>query len=171
MPWNAKEKLKCMTSNRMADPLPRGTDMDYVQCFEASARIEMEIRRRGPSPHLLLRRAMAAMALGNYVTALDAARDAVTACPKEPEAHYQEGLAWLWIGRVQVGAATMAPGTPAITKRPLETVLANAYDAFCAASACGRADGDADAAAAWLEVVMESEDSVAHLRGEAAVPV
>lgn len=137
-------------------PIPR-QDTDYVTCFDQLARVETEIRRRGASPHLLLRRAMLGMAIGNYVGALDAARSAVAAAPREPEAHYQEGLAWLWLAKVNVGAATVAPGSPMPTKRPLRLLLGNAMDCFCSAAAVGD-DPEADGAAGWIDDALQLED-------------
>ncbi len=141
-------------------------ETDYVACFDALARVETEIRKRGASPHLLLRRAMLSMAIGNYVGALDAARNAVAATPREPEAHYQEGLAWLWLARVHVGQATIAPGSPMPTKRPLRLLLENALDCFSSASACADGDAEADGAAQWLDEMLELDDEqvVARLR-------
>ncbi len=146
-------------SDRLVAPMPFEADADYVTSFDALARLEIEIRRRGPSPHLLLRRAMLSMGIGNYVGALQAAQDAVTACPREAEAHYQEGLAWLWMARVQTGHATCAPGAPAPTKRPLRILLGNAHDAFCAAMACAE-DEDTEQAVAWLEGLLAQDDPV-----------
>ncbi len=137
-------------------PIPR-QDTDYVACFDQLARVETEIRRRGASPHLLLRRAMLTMAIGNYVGALDAARSAVAAAPREPEAHYQEGLAWLWLAKVHVGSATIAPGSPMPTKRPLRLLLENALDCFCSATAVGD-DPEADGAAGWIEAALALDD-------------
>lgn len=157
-----------MPQDHIAHPLHQSLDSDYVTCFDALARVEIDIRRRGPSPHLLLRRAMLSMALGNYATALDAARDAVTAAPREPETHYQEGLALLWLARLQVGVATLGPGAPVPTQRPLRALLDGAYDAFCAASGCGD-DAETESVLQWLEELLQTPDDRLADRLQAAI--
>lgn len=146
-------------AHRIVDPLPRGQDVDYVACFDALARVQVAIRRRGPSGHLLLRRSMLESAIGNYASALAAARDAVSAVPRDPEAHFQEGLAWLSLARVQVGGAPLAPGTDPPPPRPLRTLVHNAYDAFCSALSCAGDDPDAEAACTYLEGLLRLGDT------------
>ncbi len=146
-----------MTHDPLLDPLATAMDPDYVHCFEQMAEIEVTIRRRGPSPHLLMRRATILMALGNYAPALQAARDAVLRSPRHGDAHFQEGLAWVALARVQCGAV-VAPGVAAPAPRPLMTLLENAYGAFCAAATCAEGDDEALDAARRLEAWLRLDE-------------
>lgn len=148
-----------MSTDPTLDPTPT-IETDYVRCFEHMAAVEVEIRRRGASPHLLLRRAMLHMAIGDYAPALQAAQDAVARAPRHGEAHFQEGLAWLGMARVQCGAA-VAPGVQLPAPRPLVTLVENAYTAFCAAANCSAVDDEAAAASKDMEgLLMQDEAAI-----------
>ncbi len=137
-----------MTPDPILDRIATTVDPDYVYCFGRVAAVEVTIRRRGPSPGLLLRRAMLLMAMGNYESALEAAQEAVRLSPRVGEAHFQEGLAWLALAAVQCGAPA-APGVCLPPPRPLLTLVENAHAAFCSAALCAR-DEEADAVARRL---------------------
>ncbi len=146
-----------MSTDHTLDPT-RIIETDYVRCFEQMAAVEVEIRRRGASPHLLLRRAMLHMAIGDYVPALRAAQDAVARAPRHGEAHFQEGLAWLGMARVQCGAP-VAPGVQVPVHRPLITLIENAYNAFCAAATSSPDDAEAVAISKDMEDLLMSGDA------------
>ncbi len=145
-----------MSNDPTLDPMSP-QESDYVQCFEQMAFVEVEIRRRGPSPHLLIRRAQLHLAIGNYAPALRAAQEAVARAPRDGEAHYQEGLAWIAMARVQCGAAA-APGVAVPARRPLITLIENAYEAFCAAAKCCPEDTEAKELVKEVESLLMLDD-------------
>ncbi len=90
--------------------LPR-PDMDYGDAFQSLASVECTMRREGTTEELLLRRAQALLALGNY---LRAATDAETVARGNPgciEAHFVKGQANLAMAAVKMGLARPGLGS------------------------------------------------------------
>lgn len=161
-----------MTPGSTTLPLPASPDGDYVACFRALAKLEVEIRQDGPRPQLLLRRSMLHIEMGDLQRGLESAQDAVAAAPRDADAHFQEGMVWMALARLRTGAIVLGPAVEAPELRPLPELLGNAYEAVCAASRCRPSDPDAREHLEFLEDVLgNDEDDIADafLRGVQAV--
>jgi tetratricopeptide (TPR) repeat protein len=96
-------------------------DLDYVESFQALSKANLEIRRYGPTAERLLRKARLERDVGNHSSSLVAAQDALVLDPRNPEMHYQVGLAFLYLALARAGALPVGPSPGEL---PEETVLA-----------------------------------------------
>lgn len=85
-------------------------DSDYVAHFRDLSVLNLEIRRSGPSPERLLRKAVLELDLGNFLASLDAAQDAVALAPFSTETHHQLGMAYLHLALAKAGILSHGPG-------------------------------------------------------------
>jgi len=85
-------------------------DLDYAAAFAALCQVHSEIKRDGVSPCLLLRRAHARFALGNFLAAAFDAERVVREQPDWVDAHYLKGQACLAMAAVRLGRARPGVG-------------------------------------------------------------
>ncbi len=106
-------------TNRLLTHLVQVTDLDYVESFQALAIANLELRRLGPAPERLVRKAALELAVGNFSASLLAAQDAVSLAPLSSETHHQLGLSFLSLGLAKAGAISIGPG---VSERAPESV-------------------------------------------------
>lgn len=85
-------------------------DLDYGDAFRNLANIELTMRREGATEELLLRRAHAMLALGNYLRAAFDAEEVARGNPENAEAHFVKGAATLAMAAVTMGLARPGVG-------------------------------------------------------------
>lgn len=144
-------------------------DVDYVDGFQALARLMLELRRDGPSVERLLRRAHLEREVGNHLASLTAARQALELDPDNGEVHYELGLAHLFLALARADALPMGPKAVDLPDQGIAELLALAVESFSVALGINPADEDARqdvAAIAELLTLGLDDDSLADaLRG------
>lgn len=120
-------------------------DLDYAAAFSALAEVHAEIQRDGVSAGLLLRRAHARFALGNYLAAAFDAERVVREQPEWVDGHYVKGQACLAMAAVKLGFAFPGVGVymPPDGLPPRAHLLSVAQRCF--ESVLGRNPGDTQA--------------------------
>lgn len=118
-------------------------DLDYVESFQALSRVNLELRRLGPSADRLLRRANLERAVGNHAASLAATQDALVLEPANAEMHYQVGVAHLFLALAKAEALPVGPRPTDLPDDSLSTLLSRARDAFAKASEMNPEDEDA----------------------------
>ena len=142
-------------------------DLDYVESFQALSRINLELRRHGPSADRLLRRAVLERAVGNHAASLAATQDALVLEPQTPEMHYQVGVAHLFLALAKAEALPVGPRPTELPDESLSVLLGRARDAFAKAAEMNPADEDAREDVAVLTKVLDgagSESALAEAR-------
>ncbi len=139
-------------------------DLDYVENFQALARLNLEIERHGPSAPRLLRRAVLEMDVGNYEASYQAAKDALVLNPESGEAHFQRGLACLLMACVQADAIAGAPGMEAPRGMNMIDLVREASEAFGKAAHLNPDDEEAVEGLAQIGAILVNEPSEAEVR-------
>lgn len=109
-----------MATPRLLTQLVQASDLDYVEQFQALALANLELRRLGPSPERLVRKAALELDVGNFGASSLAAQDAVALAPGSSETHHQLGLSFLYLGLAKAGAVSVGPG---VAERVPESVI------------------------------------------------
>lgn len=94
-------------------------DLDYVDGFQALARVMLEIRRDGPTVERLLRRSQLERGVGNHMASLACAREALLLDDGNAETHYDLGMAYLFLALAKADAL---PVGPKVTELPVEGI-------------------------------------------------
>lgn len=118
-------------------------ETDYLEHFQALARVNLEMRQQGPTAQLLVRKSFLEADIGNYTAALDAARDAIDVAPTLSEARYQEGMSLMLLAFSRVGLLAGSPGLASPLARA-RTLLEQSRDAFAATLEINPADEEAE---------------------------
>lgn len=107
-------------------------DLDYAAAFAALCQVHSEIKQEGVCARLLLRRAHARFALGNYLAAAFDAERVAREHPEWVDAHYLKGQACLAMAAVRLGRARPGVGVymPVEGLPPLAHLLNVARRAF-----------------------------------------
>lgn len=137
-------------------------DVDYVHTVQVLNRLELEIRRHGPSLERLLRKVQLERDAGNYLASHAAAVDAHVLDPRNPELHYQVGLALAYLALCKV---QLAPWTPA-TRIPDQDAGELLEEAAAALRSClelNPADQDAHDLLAGVGDLQLDVDHVQHV--------
>jgi hypothetical protein len=135
------------------------SDLDYVESFQALSRINLELRRHGPSADRLLRRAHLERAVGNHAASLAATQDAMVLEPANPEMHYQVGVAHLFLALAKAEALPVGPRPTELPDESLSTLLSRARDAFAKAAEMNPEDEDAREDVAVLTKILDEARS------------
>ncbi len=116
----------------LVPPFLAASDLDYSQAFAALAAIELEIRRDGVTPELVLRRGYARFALGNYLAATFDAESALRSDPMCTEARFLKGTSMLALAAVKHGIAApgIGPAVPPKGLPPRRHLLLTARESF-----------------------------------------
>ena len=88
----------------------RVEDCDYVEASRKLSALGLEMRRRGPTAELLLRKAFLEIDAGNFAQAAGAAEDALASNPKLVEAQLVWGRALFYAALVRAGIMEGGPG-------------------------------------------------------------
>ena len=119
------------------------TDLDYVASFQALAKVNLEMRRLGPSVERLLRKAQLERAAGNPAAALLSAQDALVLDPSHGETHYQLGITFLHLALAKSDALPTGPVPPDLPRESPRELLEKAVAAFRAVVSLNARDDDA----------------------------
>ena len=138
--WNEGNQMRQRLLTQLVQ-VPR--DVDYVESFQALSRINLELRRLGPSAQRLLRRAQLERAVGNHAASLAASQDALVLEPANAEMHYQVGVAHLFLALAKAEALPVGPRPTDLPDESLQTLVQRAADAFAKALELNPADEDA----------------------------
>lgn len=95
-------------------------DLDYVEHFQALARVNLEIRGKGATRERLLRKAILEIDVGNFAAGLQSAQDAAAMDETSGEVHYQLAVANVLMAFVRAGALPVGPG---MVELPRESAL------------------------------------------------
>jgi len=118
-------------------------DLDYVESFQALSKANLEIRRYGPTAERLVRKAHLERDVGNHSSSLVAAQDALVLDPRNPEMHYQVGLAFLYLALAKAGALPVGPSPSELPEETTRDLLEKAIAAFGIALELNPKDEDA----------------------------
>lgn len=118
-------------------------DLDYVESFQALSRLNLELRRLGPSAERLLRRAHLERAVGNHAASLAATQDALILEPANAETHYQVGVAHLYLAFAKADLLPVGPRAPTLPAESVAVLLGRAVDSFAKALEHNPNDEDA----------------------------
>jgi tetratricopeptide (TPR) repeat protein len=138
-------------------------DLDYGDAFQNLAAIELTMRREGNTEELLLRRAHAMLALGNYLRAAFDAEEVARGNPESSEAQYVKGQASLAMAAIRMGLARPGIGSYLPRSSLPKTVDLLAMAKQCFASVVARHPEDPQAARALAAV-----DRLAQVNGTVA---
>ncbi|MHB8633127.1 MAG: hypothetical protein ACYDBQ_04040 [Thermoplasmatota archaeon] len=111
-----------MQKMRLLQQFKAQSDVDYVDCFQGLAALSLEIRRSGPTPERLLRKATLEMDIGNHVAALAAARHAGQLASRAGEPHFVAARALVLMALVRARALAGAPGLDEGSETPSQLV-------------------------------------------------
>ena len=139
-------------------------DLDYVESFQALSKANLEIRRYGPTAERLLRKARLERDVGKHASSLVAAQDALVLDPRNPEMHYQVGLAFLYLALAKAGALPVGPSPGELPEDSVRDCLEKAVAAFRLVVELNPKDEDARQDAQALQSAMAThpgDDSLA----------
>src|ERR1051326_1474250 len=139
------------------------SDLDYVESFQALAKANLEIRRYGPSAERLLRKAHLERDVGNHASSLASAQDALVLDPRNPEMHYQVGMAFLYLALAKASALPVGPSPTELPQETAGVLLEKAVAAFRLVLELNPRDEDARQDAAALQAVLEAHPGEAGL--------
>lgn len=117
-------------ASRLAQVFQVPTDLDYVAGFQDLARVNLEIRRQGPTVERLLRKATLERAIGNHWAGLQAIVEAQRMAPDHPEVQYGLGVTYFFLAMAEAGALPVGPKPPGGTSQGVRELLTLALDAF-----------------------------------------
>jgi tetratricopeptide (TPR) repeat protein len=138
-------------------------DLDYVESFQALSKVNLEIRRYGPSAERLLRKAHLERDVGNHASSLVAAQDALVLDPRNPEMHYHVGLAFLYLALAKAEALPVGPSPTELPDDPASALLDKAASAFRLVLELNPRDEDARQDANALQAVLDAHPDDKHL--------
>lgn len=118
-------------------------DLDYVNGFQELARLNLQLRREGPSVELLLRRASLERAVGNHRASLDAVLDAQRLAPDHAEVQYELGVTYFFLAMSEAGALPVGPLHRSAPTEGVRALLSAALDAFTTVIELNPADAEA----------------------------
>src|ERR1041385_2868336 len=139
------------------------SDLDYVESFQALAKANLEIRRYGPSAERLLRKAHLERDVGNHASSLAAAQDALVLDPRDPEMHYQVGVAFLYLALAKAGALPVGPSPTELPQESARDLLEKAIAGFRIVLELNPKDEDARQDAQALQSVLDAHPGEAGL--------
>lgn len=131
-------------------------DLDYVEAFQALSKVNLEIRRYGPSAERLIRKAHLERDVGNHASSLVSAQDALVLDPRDPEMHYHVGLAFLYLALAKAGALPVGPSPSELPDDATTSLLEKAVAAFRMVLELNPRDEDALLDANTLQAVLDS---------------
>ena len=147
---------------RLAEVFAVPTDLDYVQAFQNLAFLVLEIRKSGPDAARLLRKSLLEREVGNHQASLEAVNQALELDPLNPEAHYELGLAYLYLALAKAEALPVGPTAPALPYESITDLLSLAVESFSKVVELNPADEDAaQDLAAIAEVLAIGADDLA----------
>jgi hypothetical protein len=132
-----------MARSGLLGELHPALDGDYVSHFQQLADLNLELKKNGPSPELLLRKSMLEGAAGNYRASHRAAQDARLLRPDDPEYLYQVGISGLLLAYAEVGAVECLRPAGPLVEGSLAAVLDEAAEALEKSLICNPGDQDA----------------------------
>ncbi len=132
------------------------SDRDYVESFQALSKVNLEIRRYGPTAERLVRKAHLERDVGNHGSSLVAAQDALVLDPRDPEMHYQVGLAFLYLALAKAGALPVGPSPSEMPEDSASALLGKAIAAFRVTLELNPKDDDARQDAQALQAVLDA---------------
>jgi tetratricopeptide (TPR) repeat protein len=138
-------------------------DLDYVESFQALSKVNLEVRRYGPTAERLLRKAHLERDVGNHASSLVAAQDALVLDPRNPEMHYHVGLAFLYLALAKADALPVGPSPTELPDEDATALLGKAVAAFQMVLELNPRDEDARTDANALQAVLDSHPDDRHL--------
>lgn len=135
------------------------SDLDYVESFQSLSKVNLEIRRYGPTAERLVRKAHLERDVGNHASSLVAAQDALVLDPRNPEMHYQVGLAFLYLALAKAGALPVGPSPSEMPEDGTPALLEKAVAAFHLTLELNPNDDDARQDAQALQAVLDAHAS------------
>lgn len=137
-------------------------DQDYGDAFRNLAGIELTMRREGSTEELMLRRAHAMLALGNYLRAAFDAEEVARGNPECSEAFFVKGQASLAMAAIRMGLARPGIGAylPRSSLPKTPELVAMAKQCFAAVLARNPDDTQAGRALAAAERLGEAHARV-----------
>lgn len=130
VPNRSPGKPKPMRQRLLTQLLQVPHDLDYVESFQELSRMNLEIRRHGPSAQRLLRKATLERAVGNHAASLVACQDALVLDPNNPEMHYQVGIAFMFLALAKADALPVGPSPTDVPNDSVAALLSKAIEAF-----------------------------------------
>lgn len=131
-------------------------DLDYVESFQALSKVNLEIRRYGPTAERLVRKAHLERDVGNHASSLVSAQDALVLDPRNPEMHYQVGIAFLYLAFAKAGALPVGPSPSEVPEDSASALLEKAMAAFRITLELNPKDDDARQDAQALQAVLDA---------------
>lgn len=131
-------------------------DLDYVESFQALSKVNLEIRRYGPTAERLVRKAHLERDVGNHASSLVAAQDALVLDPRNPEMHYQVALAFLYLALAKAEALPVGPSPSELPDDPPSALLEKAVAAFRTVLDLNPRDEDARQDAQVLRAILDA---------------
>lgn len=131
-------------------------DLDYVESFQALSKVNLEIRRYGPTAERLVRKAHLERDVGNHGSSLVACQDALVLDPRNPEMHYQVGLAFLYLALAKAGALPVGPSPSDLPEDATAALLEKAIAAFQVTLELNPKDDDARQDAQALQAILDA---------------
>jgi tetratricopeptide (TPR) repeat protein len=131
-------------------------DLDYVQSFAHLAQVNLELRRRGPSPERLVRKARLEREVGNYAAGLTATQEALALDPHNPEMHYHVGIAFLYLALAKASALPVGPTPTDLPNESPTDLLAKSVAAFQTVLGLNPGDEDARQDALALQAALDA---------------
>jgi tetratricopeptide (TPR) repeat protein len=140
-------------------------DLDYVGHFQELSRLNLEMRRFGPSAQRLLRKTMLEREVGNYGASLGAAQDALLLDPNNPEMHYHLGIAFVYVALARADALPIGAVPQALPHETATTLLQKGAEAFRTVLNFNPRDEDAQEDLAAVERILEDSANEAEVCG------
>ena len=134
-------------------------DLDYVGSFQALSKVNLEIRRHGPSAERLVRKAHLERDVGNTAAGLVAAQDALALDPRNAEMHYQVGIAFLHLALAKAGALPVGPSPTDVPEESVRQLLEKSIAAFRTTLELNPLDEDAKQDAQTLQDALDAHAS------------
>ena len=144
---------------RLAQVFQVPADLDYVESFQALSKVNLEIRRYGPTAERLVRKAHLERDVGNHASSLVAAQDALVLDPRNPEMHYQAGLAFLYMALAKAEALPVGPSPSDLPEDTASALLGKAVAAFHITLELNPNDDDARQDAQALQAILDTHAS------------
>ncbi|MFA5945150.1 MAG: hypothetical protein WC876_11870 [Candidatus Thermoplasmatota archaeon] len=141
---------------RLAQVFQVPSDLDYVESFQVLSKVNLELRRHGPTGERLIRKAHLERDVGNHAASLEAVQEAVALDPRNPEMHYQVGLAFLYLALAKADALPVGPNASDLPAEPTTALLGKAVSAFRLVLELNPRDEDARQDATVLQSVLDA---------------
>ena len=141
---------------RLAQVFQVPADLDYVESFQHLSKVNLEIRRYGPTAERLIRKAHLERDVGNHASSLVAAQDALVLDPRNPEMHYHVGLAFLYLALAKADALPVGPSPSELPEDQTTALLEKAVSAFRLVLELNPSDEDALLDANTLQAVLDA---------------